>query len=335
MSKKFGVIGSAHGHIFEFIEDMLKIGGEFVGIYDDNSQLCKEISQKYNIPIFKDKDELIESGVEVVGTSAISNEKIDIIEYCESKGVHIIADKPIVTNKQQLNRLEKIIERGIIQIGLLLTVRFMPEVYAVKQLINSGKLGRLLSIEIFNPHKLSANSRPDWHFEHDKGGGVIIDLMVHSVDLYRWLSNNEIDNYSGLVKKSMLPEKPSFYDMANFSVQSGNGISGYLRVDWHMTTAHWSWGDLRIFCTGTKGSIEIRALGDPITKEPIAVFFSEDNKTTKLDITSISLNATSDFINRIDGKAYIISHKDIVEGTRVCLDFDFDAKKIDLLSPNF
>lgn len=329
MSKKFGVIGSAHGHIFEFIDDMLKMKGQFVGIYDDGSQLCKEISLKYNIPIYKDKDNLIEKGVEVVGTSAISNEKIDIMEYCESKGVHIIADKPIVTDKQQLKRLEKIIERGKIQVGLLLSVRFMPEVYTAKQLISSGKLGELLSIEIFNPHKLSADSRPDWHFEHDKGGGIIIDLMIHSVDLYRWLSNSEISDYSGLLKKSMLPEKSSFYDMANFSVQSKNGISGYLRVDWHMTTTHWSWGDLRIFCTGTKGSIEIRALGDPITRDPIVVFFSEEKRTSKLKIESISINATSDFINRIDGKSYVISHKDITEGTRMCLDFDSQAKKID------
>lgn len=325
-SIRFAVIGTAHGHIMEFINDMLDIGGEFVGVYNDGSDLCKHISEKYSVSIYEEIKALLRNSVRVVGTAAINCDKIDVIEQCAEKGVHVIADKPIVVNEQQYERLKKVIKTSEIEIGLLLSVRFIPEVYTIKQLIDAGEIGELLNVEILNPHQLKASTRPDWHFEKAQNGGIVIDLMPHSIDLFRWLTGSEIADYKGSVKKSILKEKPDFFDISEFYVNSENNISGYFRVDWHMTDSHWSWGDLRIFCTGTKGCLEVRATGDPITKESVIVLYRDIHETAKYPAVKCDTSATKDFVNRINGEKFIIGHHDILESVRMSLEFDKSAR---------
>lgn len=327
---KFAVVGSAHDHIYEFIEDMLKTDGEFIGVYNDNSPIALNIAEKYGVPVFKSMKNIFNTGVKIVGTSAINNKKIDIIEWCNQYGVHVMADKPIVVNLEQYERLVRVIEKGKIEVGMMLSAHFTSGVYSVKKLIDEGLLGNLVSIEIFNPHRLTASKRPDWHFEKEQNGGIIIDLMVHSIDLFNWFTGSGIVNYNGIVQKTILKEKKDFYDSTQFIVCSKNGISGYLRADWHMPDSHWTWGDLRIFCSGTKGCLEARVLGDPLTKRAVIVFYQEGNETRELPVEDCNNSTTKDFVKRVNNKSYLISHKDILETTRLCLAFDKQAMRINL-----
>jgi predicted dehydrogenase len=325
---KFAVLGSAHEHIYEFIEDMLGREHEFVGIYNDDSVLVKEIAQKYDVAVYQQLEELFDKGIEVAGTSAINNQKMRYIAECNKHGVHIIADKPLVLNRSQYQELEAIIKEGRIEIGLMLTARFMPQVYSIKKLITKGAIGDLISIEIFNPHQLKVNKRPEWHFEREQNGGVVIDLMIHSIDLYNWFTESLIEDYYGVAQKTILPDKESFYDSTQFFVIGKNGITGYFRADWHMTDTHWSWGDFRVFCSGTKGCLEARVLGDPLTKEPMLILFEEGKETRKLSVDDPGLSVTGDFINRVEGRDYIIGHKDILDASRMSIEFDEKAKEI-------
>jgi predicted dehydrogenase len=321
----FAVIGSAHGHIYEFIEDMLKNDGKFIGVYEDHTNTAAKISQTFNVPIFTDLEKLLELDIDIAGTSAINNQKIDIIECCSEKSIHVMADKPLVVNKPDYNRLEKIVETSKIQIGLMLSMRFMPEVYTVKKIIEEGIIGDIINIEILTPHRLRTQSRPEWFFEKEKNGDLVVDLMIHSIDLFNWFSKGRVTDFKGTIHKKILKEKESFYDSATFLLQSSSGISGYLRTDWHITDTHWTWGDLRIFCVGTKGSIEARILGDPATRECSIVLFKEGQETKKVSIEQCAGSVTQDLLNRIQGREHFISHRDILEATRLSLDFDEDA----------
>lgn len=328
---RFAVIGAAHGHIYEFIEDMISMDGEFIGIYEDHSEYVKEIAEKYQIPIFTKLDQLFEEKVEVVGTSAINNEKIDIVEQCSKHNVHVIADKPIAITEKDYKRLEKVIRKGNIEVGLMLTLRFMSPIYTIKKVIDRGDIGQLLGVEIFSPHRLRAEGRPDWHFEKDKNGGIMIDLMVHSIDLYNWLTQSQVVDFMGSVTKSILEEKVDFYDNAQVFVRSESGANGYLRVDWHMTDTHWNWGDLRVFCTGSKGMMEVRASGDPLTKELVAILFKEGEETQQLELEEANQSVTCDFINRIRKREHVITHQDVLDATRLVIEFDAKSKKVNLI----
>jgi predicted dehydrogenase len=317
---KFGILGAAHGHIASFAASMIKKGHTFVGIYDPVKKRTESYVTRFSVPVFDSPEDLLKTGAEVVGTSAVNNTKIDVYELCESYGAHVIADKPVVTDYEQYERLKKIIERGRIQIGLLLTLRFSPPYVRLKSLIDEGALGDLLSFEFHNPHNLNPSAREDWHFSNTENGGLIIDLIIHCADLLNWYVGDVKDPvYSATKRKTVLPEKETFFDYADVYMQTQEGITAFFKTGWLMPECASASG-YRVVVSGSKGTAVI------------------DNGTLKVccngrpfeevSCPSVAEDPTADFLLGIEGKERLITHEAILKATKMTLDMDKAARII-------
>jgi predicted dehydrogenase len=330
MSIAFGIIGCRHGHITVFIDEMIQLGHTFAGIYDQSDKkMAEQIASKYGVPLLNSLDALLDPAVQIIGSSAINSEKINIIEWCEKHGKHIMVDKPAITDRDKLHRLEGVIERGSIQIGMLLTERFRPAIHTLKQAIESGELGRIVSLSMRKPHRLRPASRSEWHFSKAQNGGVIIDLFVHDFDLLRWLTDQEAVSVQAVVTKNIMPEYPDFWDAASAQVVLDGGAIGQLYSDWHSPEKSWTWGDCRIFVSGTAGSAELRLCGDPSVSQQEELYLQVTNS---LEFTSVELNfpthtITEDFLLRIAGEDYQarITQKDILAASALTIAADESA----------
>lgn len=328
---KFGVLGYRHSHIEIFVSEMIQMGHEFLGVCEKVPELAKDLAERYNVPLFSEEEQLFALKPDIIGTSAINNQKIEVIEACRSHGIHIMADKPIVTNMKDYNRLVEIIKEGSIQIGMMLTERFNPPIFSLYNLIKEGKLGKIINLSIMKPHKLNAPSRSDWHFSKEENGGIIIDLLIHDFDLLRWLTGCEVAECMGYVKKGEHKNYPDFYDSVQLTVRMDNDVTATLESDWWIPDLYRNYGDGRIFCAGTEGRVEVRTvedLTDP-NRKPVTIFMDNDGSCTTCDEASIPTSITEDFINRIEGKGDpIITHTDIMKCTYETLIADQGAKEI-------
>lgn len=315
---KFGIHGCRHGHIGMFINEMLELGHEFLGIYEPEGEIAKIFAEKFNVKLFNTPDELYESNPQIVGTSAVNNEKIDIMELCRTKGVHLMSDKPVVTNQKGFKRLEKIIEENKIQIGMMLTERFNPPVYALKKMIDSNVLGEPVNFIFIKPHKLKKETRPQWHFSKEKNGGIAIDLLIHDIDLVRWFTSSEITDFKGYAARTNEYEDQSFFDIVNAVGKTKNNVTTTFYADWLVPEKHWTWGDSRIIFTGTSGRAEVRATGDLlIDKKPYGTLVSNEKEYGIYQNIEPENSLTQDFIKRIEkSEDVIISSRDILEASR-------------------
>ena len=78
---KFAIIGCEHAHISIFIEEMLELGHEGVGIYEPRNQ--EPALFRRSIISLVDREEQLLQAADIIGSAAINNEKIDIVERCE------------------------------------------------------------------------------------------------------------------------------------------------------------------------------------------------------------------------------------------------------------
>ncbi|MGI6130211.1 MAG: Gfo/Idh/MocA family protein [bacterium] len=321
---RFGIYGCRHEHIGEFIKEMLNLSHEFVGIYEREPDIAENLAEMYDVPLFDSGDELLEAKPDVLGTSAVNNEKIDIIELCHEHGIHVMADKPIVVSRQDYIRLEKIIKQGRIQIGMMLTERFNPPIYALQKIIQEGKLGDIVSLSIMKPHKLREKTRASWHFSKEKNGGIAIDLLIHDVDLLRWFTGSEIASCDGYIIKSGYAQYETFYDSVHALVKMENGVVASLEADWWMPDSYFTFGDGRIFCVGTKGRAEIRTTGDPESNsEPYGLWIRNTHNYERIKVPSIPVTLAQDFVNRIQGsKEVIISNEDVLMASLAAIQID-------------
>lgn len=320
----FAIVGCQHGHISMFIEAMLKAGHHCIGIYDrEPDVLAAHFAEKYNIPLVRDADDIWHSSATIIGSSAINDEKIAIIETCCEHGKHIMLDKPIVTNREGLDRLEAVINRGRIQIGLLLTSRDKKSLFTLRQMIQAGELGSLVSITMRKPHKLTPGSRQAWHFSKRQNGGIIMDLFIHDFDILGYLTGQAVASSTAVLTKSILPEYPDYYDVAAVQSVMSGGVVAQLYADWHTPEKCWSYGDLRIFVTGTSGSAEIRLTGDPsVGQEELLFTVMNDRPFAKIPLQTVPSTVTEDFLLRIEGRPHTITHRDLLSASRAAVEAD-------------
>lgn len=322
--RQFSIIGCQHAHIGIFISEMMELGYSCAGIYEDEQNgLSRALSDKFGIPLTRSKEELLGDSIAVVGCAAINDEKIDVIELCESRGKHVMVDKPAAVSPDGLQRLKSVVDRGNIQIGMLLTERFHPAIYTVKKQIERGALGDIVTVGMRKPHRLDAASRPEWFFSKRQSGGILIDLLVHDFDLLRWLTGKEIESVGGYVGKTIMPEHPSFYNSASVQVLMVDGIVAQLYADWHSPVGGWTWGDGRIFVTGTESFVELRLHGDPLVgRDPVVIRSTNGESVDTLPALQPPCTITEDFLRRIGGGDSIITHEDMLKATEATIRAD-------------
>ncbi|MEF7439550.1 Gfo/Idh/MocA family oxidoreductase [Paenibacillus lautus] len=327
-ARKFGIIGCQHAHIGMFIEEMLALGYECAGVYEpDNQTLARTLADRYGLELTGDRESMLaDEGVGIIGCAAINDEKMDVMELCELHGKPVMIDKPAVTDRAGLIRLRGLLDRGRIEVGMMLTERFRPSLHTVYGMIRAGELGDIIHISMRKPHRLNPESRPAWHFDRGQSGGIINDLFVHDFDLLRWLTGREVEASSGYLAKHILPEYPTFYDAAGVQVFMAGGITAQLYADWHTPAGSWTWGDGRIFITGTRGMAEIRLEGDPLLSSDEVALVITDQELRSLPLTPPAFSLSQDFLNRVEGEAGLITHDDIYKASEATVTADEGAR---------
>lgn len=148
----------------------------------------------------------------------LSNPEINIIDICTPNiyhyeqikaafehGKHVMCEKPLVVNEDECDKLEKL----LLQYPELIhrTVfnnRHLPVCMRAAQLVEEGKLGRILSFRASYRHSSATDVKKNAGWKQDKsicGGGVLYDLGSHIIDLLSFImggGENEFESIQGL-----------------------------------------------------------------------------------------------------------------------------------------
>ena len=108
------------------------------------------------------------------------------------------------------------------------------------------------------PHRMNVPSRPAWFFDKARYGGILCDIGSHQADQFLYYTNStKAKVVAAQTGNVAYPQYPKFEDFGDM-VMSGNGGTGYVRVDWYTPDGLATWGDGRLFVLGTEGYIELR-----------------------------------------------------------------------------
>ncbi len=133
---------------------------------------------------------------------------------CIEHGKHVLCEKPLTMDAESSLRVveaEARAGRPLIQVGFMR--RFDPEYAQLKQLLDSGSLGRTLLL-----HNVHRNKSVPESFRSEM---IVRDSLVHEVDVCRWLFGEEITEITvlapaptGLVAEGVLDPQLAIFRMA-------------------------------------------------------------------------------------------------------------------------
>ena len=122
-------------------------------------------------------------------------------------------------------------------------------------LVDQGRIGKAVLTVKLAPHRVNASSRPDWFFDRARYGGILTDIGSHQADQFLFYTRSTRAQVVAAQTGNLhWPDKPNFEDFGDM-VATGNGGTGYVRVDWYTPDGLPTWGDGRLFLLGTDGYI--------------------------------------------------------------------------------
>lgn len=194
-----GYLGKFHA---EKYQELLNV--ELIAICDTSDQNRSEVSHRLGVKAFHDYRELC-GQVDVVSIVTPTTQHYPIASFFLEHGIHVLLEKPIASSCKEADTLIEIARQRnlVLQIGHL--EQFNPAMTSAIPLINNPVLINIRRHSPFRPRCLDVD--------------VVLDLMIHDIELAQSLLRCRIKNISATGIKMLSPT----WDVANARLTFENG----------------------------------------------------------------------------------------------------------------
>lgn len=277
-----GIIGTG-GIAKSHADAYRKSNVQITALMDSNREAADAMAATIDgARVFDSYQSLLDSGlVDMVSicTPPVAHEGPAV--YALERGIHVLLEKPMAHDVASAKRIAAAAEASRAKLTIGFRHRCLPAVLKLRQVINEGTIGPIVFFH--NTFCGPAFNMKDRWFSKKAiaGGGTLMDTSVHSIDLFRYLVGEVVEQKAVMARHL---EGIDVEDASILIVKADNGAIGSL-------TASWVAGDGQAYIdiTGEKGrvlydymkaaEVRLKRLGEKewetIAVEPSAGFAEE------------------------------------------------------------
>jgi len=241
-----GAIGGKHVGMLKNLRE-----ANIVGVSDLNQDLVNKTVAGTSIQGYTDYRELLaRPDLEAVIIATPDHLHKDITIEAAQAGKHILVEKPIATTVEDGEAMIAAAKAANVKLMVGFTLRFVPHYVQAREIIQSGKLGKIVSVYSRRMNVITQADR--------LGGriGVLHFLGIHDFDLLHWLLGVEPDQVYSAESTSVEKRHPQENETFNtFKFKDGTLVCAH--IGWNLTTAHPGGRDFKLTVIGDKGSLDI------------------------------------------------------------------------------
>ncbi len=301
---RLAFIGFRHGHVMGLYRGAIARGGvDVVAACEEDEATRQALATNGTVQLTHERidDVLANVDCDAIAIGDTFARRGEIAIRALEAGKHVIADKPLCTRLNELDRIERLTAEKRRAIGCLFDLRDTAVFRTMRRLISEGSIGEVHTVLFTAQHPLMLSTRPAWYFEAGQHGGTINDIAIHAIDLIPWMTGRRLMEVTAArAWNARLPQHPHFQDAGQLMLRLDNngGVFGdvsYLSPDELGYGAPQYW---RVTCHGSEGFVEA-------AYSSISVKLAGRGDTT---VREVPLDpATPDgclvaFMNEIDGR---------------------------------
>ena len=139
--------------------------------------------------------------VDVVYITTPHNTHLEFMKKAIENGKHILVEKSITLNSDELNEAISLAkEKGVI-IGEAMTIFHMPIYKKLNEILESGALGKVNLITM-NFGSFKEYDMTNRFFNRNLAGGAMLDIGVYALSFIRWFMDSKPNNLVSQVKSA-------------------------------------------------------------------------------------------------------------------------------------
>ncbi len=194
-----GHLGKFHLNNWKEIEDV-----ELIGFFDPNDENAKVIEETYQLNRFVDPSALMDA-CDAVDIVAPTIHHFELCKMALRKGKHVFVEKPLANTMDEARELVKLAKESNLKFQVGHVERFNPAFLALKGYNLKPMFIEVHRLAEFNPRGTDVS--------------VVLDLMIHDIDIILHLVNSNV-SYISANGVAVMSETP---DIANVRIEFDNG----------------------------------------------------------------------------------------------------------------
>ncbi|MFO7900658.1 MAG: Gfo/Idh/MocA family oxidoreductase [Planctomycetota bacterium] len=188
-----GILGFAHGHVNKYCQrwnDDPSMGVRVVAGWDHDSDRAAKAAEQHGVELAESPGAVVErDDVEAVVVAAETSMHADLAETAADAGVGTILQKPMALTLDEADRIVDAADSAGVPFTMAWQMRVDPMNLKMKELIESGVLGRVFMVR--RRHGLSMHKNPSffgsWHVKPELNRDIFADDASHAADFVLWL----------------------------------------------------------------------------------------------------------------------------------------------------
>jgi predicted dehydrogenase len=203
----------------------------------DKLKINQQLARKYGVKVYDDYRKLFDSeDLDAVIISLPNFLKKDSIFYASEKGLDIFVDKPLARNFSEAEEVIRKVRTQDVKLMVGVNYRYFDSVQKIKNILDEGGIGDVIiatsELIMDGPfsHPLVPKPIPEWWFDKEKaGGGALLDLGYHLIDILTWIFGDLEVEFSTLGYRFNLPIEDSAIAVLK---SPKTGVSCVVNVGW-------------------------------------------------------------------------------------------------------
>lgn len=216
----FGYMGNFHYEKVSHFDDV-----QVTCAFDNNDEKLKS-AEKKGLKAYKTLDEFLKEDIDlvVIATPNQWHEKYAVAAM--KTGKNVLCEKPATMSVDEMNQIIRVSK----ETGNFFTVhqqrRFDPDYRVVKDIVNSGAIGKITTIEsrVLGERGVCFG----WRADPESGGGMLYDWGVHLIDQILQLYPEE--TVTSIYARVLSVLTPAVDDLFEITLNLSNGVCAKVNV---------------------------------------------------------------------------------------------------------
>ena len=159
-----------------------------------------KFAEMYGAQAFASFEEMLASDIDMVDICLPTYEHRKAVEAAAAAKKHVLCEKPMSLTAADCESMIAATKKAGVKFMVGHVIRFWPEYQVVKEILDSGRLGKINWVSATRMSPPPTWSWKEWLFDPKLSGGAVLDLHIHDLDFLAWILGPPKSLYASGVK---------------------------------------------------------------------------------------------------------------------------------------
>jgi len=178
-----GFMGGTHAQCHAALPN-----SQLVAVVDPEPDRRGTFAQTYGATPYASLEEMLASAeVDMVDICMPTYLHREAVEKVAAAGKHVLCEKPMALTAKDCDAMIAATKKAGVKFMIGQVLRFWPEYVVIKEILDSGRLGRIKWASATRMSPPPTWSWRRWLFDPKLSGGAVLDLHIHDLDTLNWM----------------------------------------------------------------------------------------------------------------------------------------------------